>query len=937
MLIRRLLVAVLLLAGMPAVTMAQASTSTGTISGSVKTVNGAPVPGASVLTDGPTRTRVVTDASGAFSIVVAPGFYNVTVTKGGYVPATLNGLSVFSGETQPLNVTMTQADLSSLRTIASVSTSRGSSINTGAASSNYLSAEAVQNLANPQINDTLQRMPEVVIQRIGSQPDTTIVDGGVQPYETQVLIDGHPLSLGEYGVWLTEYFPSFLLGGVETQIGPGNTTPFASTAVGGTTNLLTPGYTKAPTYNLVVGSDNYESQYSNFLATGSFNKLSYVVGVGYGSNNGPYYQTTHCVMSPSNSGLENQPGNSGIIEFCGDASGSLFTKGTLLKLKYDFSSATSFEVGFLGAYGGFLPQGTGYGQFLGDATILPCYEQPNGTAAGTGPVCTNPANANLVGKTIPTYGWYPGSNVYYNQPIFTGQLRTSVGNDTLLVRPYAGNIAQVLDGAGEDNFPLNFSPVGSCTVLTSTACQTYINDTCPFYFTGQPYGPNGQTTVTKSGQLECYQTQFSELEQDKLYGNTLSYLHPFGDNLLTFTWDFHGDNSYGYYNANTPADVTVPNTLERYTTLSLVGDIRASRTLAVKAGVYESLWSVAGSQSPTAYATPGPDGLVPQVGLQRSVAHFDPHVALTYQPTNKISYRAAFGSSVTFPFAGYLSGAPFYTPASITSGTVAPNGFVTFKAPYLNPETASEFSLGMDARLARYGIFKIDLQSTQVHNVFEELTTPTAVPWSEYGTVIPGVSVVQPTNAALLNVKIATLQYNFAPPTGFGYNASLAFEKSQVSGIPNVFYAYGPSLPANGQQTCGFGEATPGSVTCIPYMKGYFQLNYTLKDGTYAGLGADFEGKNNTYFQPPFLIMDFTIRRPVTKTLEAQLSVENLLNTNNFWNLPMPNAGTTTTTGSYGAYYCGTTTYCQTTSPSTLVPAPPRTFRFQLRYHYGKP
>ena len=65
----------------------------------------------------------------------------------------------------------------------------------------------------------------------------------MQPYETQVLIDGHPIALGQYGVWFSQYFPSFLIGSVETQTGPGNTTPFANLAVGGTANLQTPAFT----------------------------------------------------------------------------------------------------------------------------------------------------------------------------------------------------------------------------------------------------------------------------------------------------------------------------------------------------------------------------------------------------------------------------------------------------------------------------------------------------------------------------------------------------------------------------------------------------------------------------------------------------------------------------------------------------------------------
>jgi outer membrane receptor protein involved in Fe transport len=120
-------------------------------------------------------------------------------------------------------------------------------------------------------------------------------------------------------------------------------------------------------------------------------------------------------------------------------------------------------------------------------------------------------------------------------------------------------------------------------------------------------------------------------------------------------------------------------------------------------------------------------------------------------------------------------------------------------------------------------------------------------------------------------------------------------------------------------------------------MKGYYQVNYTWRGGAYAGLGADFEGKNNTYFQPPFLQFDLTTKMPVTKNLEVQVAVQNLFNTNDFFYLPQPNSGTTTTLGVSGSAYCGTSTYCQTTLPSTLVPAPPRTLRVQLRWHDGRP
>ena len=890
---------------------------------------GVPVAGADVTAMGLKSYSVRSDAAGRFSLTLPPGLYNIRVTKGGYVPVYENDVAILAGQTLPLGVALVQADLSSLRTIATVSTgSRESSINTGAASNSYLPAAAIANLANPQVNDVLQHLPDVTIQRIGSQPDTTIVAGGVQPYETQVLIDGHPLSLGAYGVWLSEYFSSFLLSGVETQVGPGNTTPFASTAVGGTANLITPGYTVKPTTNLVIGTDSYNSQYSNFLTTGSIGRFAYVAGLGYGSSNGPFNKGTKCVVNTENPANDNQPGASGVVQFCGDSSGSLFTKGEIFKLRYTFSPATSFEFGFIGAQGGFQPQGTAYGQFLGMTTIEPCL-QSNPL------VCNNPAYNHYVGQTIPAYAWYPGSNVYSNQPIFTGQFRTSIGNDTLLIRPYAGNIEQILDGAAEDQYPLFFSNPG--TVPTSNpgfSTGNPFEQYCYNTFIGQVTGYNAAPTVV-NGQEECYQTQFSEFEQSKLYGNTLSYLHPVGDDLFTFTYDFHGDNSYGYYNANTPADVTVPNTLERYTTLSLVGDMRASRTLRVKAGLYDSMWGLSGTQNITAYATPDPNtGLVPQIPLHRSVSRFDPHIALTLQPTANQSYRVAWGTSETFPFAGYLSGAPFYTPPSATSSTIAPYGFVSFKSPYLNPETATEFSLGSDLRFRNASILRVDLQNTNINNVFEQLVTPTAVVWPN--TAGPAATV-QPTNAARLSVQSATLQYVHSPKQGLGYNASMVFERSVVKGIPLQFYGLHPSLPANDQQTCGFGQATPGSVTCIPYMKGYYQLTYGFRDGWWAGLGADFEGKNNVYFQPPFLQFDLTAKKELRNDLELQLSVQNLLNTNNYWNLPMPNAGVTTTLGQAAGPPGGPLTYSETTLPSTLVPAPPRTLRMQIRWHSGRP
>jgi hypothetical protein len=886
---------------------AHAQTAKGVVQGTVRASSGAPVSGARVTASGPITISAMTDARGEFSLSLVPGIYRIDVTKGGYVPAQLNDLAVLASDAIPLQIALTQADLSSLRTIATVSISRGSSINTGAASTTFLPQGAIASFANPQINDVLQHLPNLNIQHLGSQPDTTIVLGGAQPYETQVLIDGHPLSMGQFGVWLSEYFSSFLLSGVETQVGPGNTTPFANTAVGGTANLLTPQFSNTPTSEFVTGIDSFDSQYSNFLTKGSFNKLQYVFGLGYGSNNGPYFQGSHCVVSPDNTANDNQPGAAGIIQFCGDSSGSLFTKGEVLKLRYNFSPATSFDAGFIGSQGGYLPQGTSYGQYLGVTTIVACLP--------SNPLfCNNPQYSGLVGKQIDAYAWYPGSNVYSNQPIFTGQLRTSIGNNTLLIRPYAGNIERIIDGLQEQNYPLAFSPPGTTPSAdgNSNAFEQFCNND---NFLGQIASPgNGNPTVV-NGQEECYQTVFSEFEQDKLYGTTVSFLHPMGESLLNFTYDYHGDNTFAYY--NTPDMIATPNTSERYNTFSLTGDLHVIPNVALKVGLYDTTWKLAGSQ-PVPNATPDPNtGTVPLEGLTRTISRFDPHVGLVFQPRSNVSYRAAFGTSETYPFSAQVSGLAFNTPPSATF----PNGFITQKNAFLNPETSSEFNVGSDVRFHNGSIASIDLQDTTIHNVFETLTVPNAFP--------NGQALVQPFNAARLHAQLATIRYAYSPRVGLGYNAAAAFEKSTVTGIPVSFYAGGPGLPANDQQICGLGGATPGTTTCLPYMKGYGQVTYGFHDDTYAGLGVDFEGKNNAYFQPPFAQWDLTVRRPLSPNFEMQVSIQNLLNTNNFYNLPMPNSGVTVVAGQPGGGL--------TSLPSTLIPAPPRTLRLQFRWHDGSP
>jgi len=910
-----------------------------TISGSVHDAAGAGVVGARVTVAGPSTQSTTTDATGAFSLTIFPGIYRLYIAKGGYNPVSLASITAAGGTTTPIAVTMTQADLNSLHTIGSVtSTTRGSAINVGPAVSSYLSADAISNFAAPQINDVLQHLPDVTIQQMGSQPDKSIIVGGVQPYETQVLIDGHPVALGQYGVWVSTYFPSFLIGGIETQSGPGNTTPFANLAVGGTANLLTPGFTAKPTAELTYGYDNYQSQTSTLLATGSAGHLEYVAGLGTSGLNTPFTKAIDCLVIPDGG----NPG-SGVVSDCTNAEANLYQKGMVFKLKYDFTPTTSLDVGYVGAWGGFYTQGTAWGTYLGQQTIEAC--QSNGY------ICGNPNFASLVGKTITGYAWYTGSQVYNNQALYDAQFRTSIGNTTILVRPYIGDIEpEVTMGYGQVYFPQFFGPPGSYSYGNGvTPPPSYLSGVyatnpvtgAPAPTTGTPSeqacaasgtvtSPAGTFTVVDN-QWQCYYEAYSTYEQDKLYGMTTSIVQPIGhDDVLNFTYDFHGQSTYAYINS--PAAVSVPFSTTRYSTFSLTGEFNISSKLKTDVGLYNTQWSVNGVQ----LADPADSTSTALTGLNRSVTHFDPHIAFVDRPSANLALRLSTGTSTTYPFVGQVSGlATYELPACSLGPPFWNGGTLTEKNPNLAPETSIAYDAGADVRLPRNSILSVDLQQTIVHGVFEQLTTQVTSPLPPLcgGTSVEGIFA--PVNVAKLAANLVTLKYAYAPSKGFGFNIAATGESSVLSGLtPNLFSAGSASVPANDVQICGNGVAAPGIATCIPYLQGYAQFTWAQPSGTFVGLGVDYQGKNNAYFQPPFALVDLVAKRPLTRNAELQLSVQNLLNTNNYGAyLPIPGAGTPLVADTTDASY---SSLQQTSFTPALIPASPRYVRLQIRLHTGR-
>jgi hypothetical protein len=895
---------------------AMAQSGTGTVTGSITDSSGAAVAGAAVTASGPSTLSAQTDGQGAFSLSLPPGIYRIDVSKTGYITASVPQIAIAAGTSTPFSATLNQQDLSSLSTIGRVSsTSRASQINTGSAVSNFIPASAFTINGNPQINDVLQHDPNVTIQHMGSQPDTTIIVGAVQPYETQVLIDGHPIALGQYGVFLTQYYPSYLIGGIETQSGPGNTTPFANLAVGGTANILTPAFTSKNQASYTYGYDNYGTQAEHINASGSIGNLQYVVAAGTDGINGPYQGKQECIVAPFNGSLSNTGSSTAIIQNCELADGTFFSKGLLGKLRYNFSPSTALDLTFIGAWGGYYPQGTAWGLSQGMQTITQC-NTPSGLPNPANPAaaCGNPAFNYLVGKTIQTLSWYTGSTVYNNQDLYTAQFRTTIGNNTLLIRPYIGDIEpEIILGAGQSYQPNYFSAPGlggGANSAFATACNNNF---------GNALSPSGQV-VTVNGQQECFGSTYTTYEQDKLYGSTIEFSHPVGDGAVNLNYDFHGQSTFAY--VDSPAGVSVPFSTDRYSTFALTSDLHPTSQFGIGLGLYTTQYVVNGVEP---ISTTNPT-LVP---FTTSTSRFDPHIAFTYRTDRNTSFRIAYGNSTTFPFVGQVSGlATFAPPAQSLGPPYASGGILSEKNPGLLPEESIAYTAGVDHRFANNSVLSVDLQDQVIHDVFETLTSSTTNP--QTGGL---EGIFAPINVARLLTKSATLKYNYSPPVGFGFNLAVQAASSYAQGIPASVYTAGSAgFPVNNVQICGNGVQAPGISTCIPYLKGYGQFTYAVKGGGFIGLGVDYEGKNNAYFQAPLALVDLTASRPVSKNLEFLLGVQNLLNTNNYGTyLSTPNAGTPITAGTLDA----SGNIQQTSFTASRISAPARTARVSLRLHVG--
>ncbi len=909
------------------------------VSGNVADQTGAPLAKAHVELRGATTYSADTDAQGNFSIPdVNPGIYSVTITKAGYNLATQEFFAVTAGQPEMLSIRMQALNFQSLQTIAVVRTAGKGTFNTTPAAINTVTPQTLRDQATPQVYQVLNQTPGIV----ASLPQSSANEAspgaitfpnirGALSFETASLIDGHPISVGSFGDYVSTFLSGFALGGIEVVKGPGADAPQVNYAIGGTVNFLTREPSYKPDGEFMAGISNFGGLLSNIGFSNTVGRLSFALNYSYETDDGGF-RNYQAMFNPGPGSFINGQklgfndgnlpiagtdtnyfGKQGIVVCCQTINGGYSNYSALAKVRYQLSDATTATFTYFGT------------QTTADQNANTSSQTLAVFTPGTGGAYTGSIAA---GSPITTTNLHPGTDTEVNsEPIVEGDLRTTLGNDTILGRYYSAGIHRLVNQGG----PLVSTPQIFMVTAFGTNCGNTVG--CP-----------ATAANTFNGQLVPMSSfnYFNQAENDALSGYSLEYSHPFGSNdndTLTLSYDATSSTTQSYNigaNANatgTSATPSLSTTIPQgggqiFSTALVRGSFRLnsklSTTLSLYGNRYRSTYAArCGSGSGAAFttATCAIDGS--NAFFQTTTrSHFDPRLGVELRPSANLALRFSAGSSIAPPFLAELNqqtGLVNFT----TGNTFATQ---TVNAGTLLPETAFGYDLGASYRFHDPATtVSIDGYSTTLWNHFisqlynSGVTCDANTPVGS-GTACPvGTPIYYTSNVNLSNSRYQgiELQLRRQPAAGLGftlqgatmrgyaYNLPACFYTTQiVNGVPDcaVFNKNVAIVPnvnftggTGGGQIAGQnGVVYPGvngnnpiaasassgySNQNIPYLMGYGELSYTLKNSARVAVGETLFGKNNSLNRPPFGVVNVSLRYPVAAGFDAEVAGSNVTNT----------------------------------------------------------
>jgi outer membrane receptor protein involved in Fe transport len=922
----------------PAQTVAQGP-SPGSIGGSITDNTGAAVAAATISISGPVSKSTKSNAKGEFLFDnLPPGSYRISIAKGGYQTSVATQV-LGAGETANVSVTIDLATLTSLRTIGAVKATRESPFNTSTASVNVVTSQTFQEQGATQVTSVLNEIPGIQISFPGSSANGVAPGAIAFPnirdglsYETATLIDGHPLSVGLYGDYVTTFLNPYLLQGAEVIKGPGAMAPQVNYAINGTVNFRT----KDPTpdaesfYTVGASSRNGGVWALGVSDTVLNDRLGFVFGAaGLADPSALHYAPAYF-----------DPG-----------SGSIFLHGVNL-YPYGCNTlnplfGTSKELFYSRAYNtcGFVGTTTVSGDYNNVAELYKVRYRVAGRTFFTASYFGSQSSANQSGNTssvIPSIftpgsayhgALAPGSSIDVlsapydaqpqyetnSEPIFQAELSSAIGNDSLVARYYHATI----DRVQTTGFPNPLTPYSQSSNIYGT--ESAYSGSLVF---------NG---VTQNVDVYDY---FNEPEIDRITGYSFEYAHPFGaNNDLAFAVDTTHSTSVNYYQdvgyagsqcqlgdyqgycVNT--QTAIPSGASQDFTTWHVRDreqitSRLAATVALYANTYTSTYptncvNAATSVNSTSYQTTClPNGTLskwttgtpsfvsstPVSFESGTTGHFDDRIGLEWRPIANVAVRFSSGSSIAPPFLDLLSQANQIIPPAHSG----PGSYATqiLNSGTLRPETAFGYDLGSDyafkdgVTFASTDFYLTDLFNQFLTETYVNGTCPVSVCGSK------GIPLYTSTNVNLSNARYEGVELSLkrTPTVGWGFSIAGSTQRGYAYHLPPGFYCGAPGcVPGvaktynanlgiiSGQNYIGEFVNNTGSTTdgvsnqSVPYLQGNAQLEYRFRNGAFALFGDTLYGKNNSFNRPPFGVAYLSINYPFNRDLAFQVSGYNVFNT----------------------------------------------------------
>jgi hypothetical protein len=872
---------------------ARASAAAGTLSGTITDASGTPLAGATVILSGPHTARATTDNLGHYSISAPPGIYRFLVRAGGFADSAQDGITVAATATT-LDASLSRPTLSSLQTIGSVSTSvnnAGPQFNTSAAAQETIGQSTFENQGDISVRNILDETPGIVDSVSNGSANAGVrgaityptIRGGLS-YETASLIDGHPVSVGKYGDYVTTFLNRYLFQTIEVQKGPGSLPPEINRSVNGTVNFRTWDPTTAPTGNAEFGVDGFGGKFSNlrFSDTVLNKKLGFVIdyategtpGAAGGNNPSSFaanlsdvsYTDSHGVpvavstvtKTTSPGALNSYTGlSTNTVACCISMPSNYLNHSELAKVRFNFSDVTTFT-----------------GTMISSQT----YASQNGNVQN---LYTTNFQPTIPNATVPNGSlrmFYPYNDNFAqdyelnNEPIFEAEFRSQFKSDNVLLRFYSASISRLQTNGDQTNSTIT-QPV---ELYGTTSSGAPLNGLDQY---GNPYIASIATPL--------YESQ----EQDNLTGYSFEYDHALGNtgDYLTFSADqnYSATHVYTPGSPDTSSTSNIPSgSQQNIGTYSVRGNFQLTPQLSLYAGYYLSRYD-------THFAT-FVTGATTTYGFNDDIDyHSDDRIGLVFRPDRYTSVRAAAGSATVAPFLGVLTGTQG-APTICTTSSTCPTGFQPNTA-YVNsvgglniqPETSFGYNLGFDHKFSNAPdtVLAGDIYLTNLHNQFLRTVYLNGTYAGPQG-VLP-LATTAYSNLADARYEGIEMHLEKLPSDGFGYKVQGALLRGYPYDVPDSIYQRNAAgVPTTNQTVVPGVNFGPYSVlssggSAIPYAQAYAEVNYQLHQGWYGNIGVIYYGPNNTFNEPAFEVTRATLRVPLhNRNTYIQLAVDNLFNIN---------------------------------------------------------